>query len=395
MKKTSVIILSFMIIFLQLLNCTGAKNENNMFRANLKHTGVYKTKPVEKFNGIKWKFKTDDEIHSSPVISGRTLYFGSDDGNFYAINIKDGSEKWRFTTDHKIRSSPAICKGVVYFHSWDNYLYALNAKNGEEMWRFKAYDGGWASPTIIGDMIYFGSSLTVYAINIKSGQEVWNFNIAKGYSGGMSTPAFAHGIVYIGNWEGDFYALDCKTGKEIWYFKTGSPKVYAAGGEELVSSPAILDSMEYPQLWDWEEMEDIKLHSIIFFGSWDGNLYFVEGKTGKNLGTFPTSGKISSSPAISEGVIFIGSDDGYLYAFKIGSGFLWKFKTDDPIRSSPAVVNGLVYFGSLDGYLYSVDIKTGKEKWKFKTDDGIYSSPVVSDGVIYFGSTDGYLYALH
>ncbi len=64
----------------------------------------------------------------------------------------------------------------------------------------------------------------------------------------------------------------------------------------------------------------------------------------------------------------------------------WKFKTGDQVASSPAVSDGVVYFGSDDSYLYAVDIKTGQEKWKFKTGDEVFSSPAISDGVVYFGS---------
>jgi len=73
---------------------------------------------------------------------------------------------------------------------------------------------------------------------------------------------------------------------------------------------------------------------------------------------------------------------------------VWKFETDSYVSSSPAVSDGVVYFGSWDGYLYALDINTGQEQWKFYTDDYVRSSPAVSDGVVYFGSDDGYLYAL-
>ena len=45
----------------------------------------------------------------------------------------------------------------------------------------------------------------------------------------------------------------------------------------------------------------------------------------------------------------------------------WKFKTGDWISSSPNVSEGVVYFGSNDKHLYALDIKTGEEQWKFKT----------------------------
>ena len=76
----------------------------------------------------------------------------------------------------------------------------------------------------------------------------------------------------------------------------------------------------------------------------------------------------------------------------------WKFKTGGGdmywTGPSPAVSDGVVYFGSFDGYLYAVDIQSGKEKWKFQTGGSIVSSPAVSGEVVFFGSEDGYLYAV-
>ena len=79
------------------------------------------------------------------------------------------------------------------------------------------------------------------------------------------------------------------------------------------------------------------------------------------------------------------------------SELVWKFKTD--VRnvwfgSSPAIADGVVYVGSEDGRLYALDARTGQEKWRFKTDGAIVSSPAVAGGVVYFASTDGYLYAV-
>ena len=110
---------------------------------------------------------------------------------------------------------------------------------------------------------------------------------------------------------------------------------------------------------------------------------------------FKTGGEINSSPAISDGVVYFGSEDSYLYAVNIKTGQeKWKFKTKAGIYSSPAILDGVIYFGSEDSYLYAVDIKTGQEKWKFKTEAQIFSSPAISDGVVYFGGGDSYLYAL-
>ena len=99
-----------------------------------------------------------------------------------------------------------------------------------------------------------------------------------------------------------------------------------------------------------------------------------------------TGNAIPSGPAVSEGMVYFGIDDGYLYAVDSKSGtVIWKFNTGGAIISSPVVSGGVVYFGSKDNHLYAVDIKNGKEKWKFITEHWVVSSPAISDDMIFFG----------
>jgi eukaryotic-like serine/threonine-protein kinase len=134
---------------------------------------------------------------------------------------------------------------------------------------------------------------------------------------------------------------------------------------------------------------------------------------------FRTGGEVVSSPAVVDGVVYVGSNDGKLYAIDAANGSLkWKFATGARVASSPAVADGVVFFGSYDGNFYALDSATGHVKWKFKNVgerryagthlhgalpvgekmpdpfDVYLSSPVVWSGVVYFGSGDGKVYAL-
>jgi serine/threonine-protein kinase len=73
----------------------------------------------------------------------------------------------------------------------------------------------------------------------------------------------------------------------------------------------------------------------------------------------------------------------------------WRYATGDAVTSSPAVVDGVVYIGSTDGSVYALDVTTGKKKWAYATGDKVEGTPAVVDGVVYIGSTDGSVYALH
>lgn len=135
--------------------------------------------------------------------------------------------------------------------------------------------------------------------------------------------------------------------------------------------------------------------------------------------TFHTHGEVVSSPAIVDGVVYVGSNDGNLYAIDQETGAKkWAFATQGRIPSSPAVDHGLVYFGSYDGNFYAVDTATGKLRWKFANAgerrftathlhgsipaaeampdpfDVYLSSPALWSGAVYFGSGDGNVYSL-
>jgi len=108
---------------------------------------------------------------------------------------------------------------------------------------------------------------------------------------------------------------------------------------------------------------------------------------------YKTGGAVRSSPAVVNGVVYIGSDDNNVYALS-AKGLLWSYPTGGAVYSSPAVMNGVVYVGSGDHNLYALDATTGAQIWIYPTGGGMDSSPAVAGGVVYVGSDDGYVYAL-
>jgi outer membrane protein assembly factor BamB len=193
---------------------------------------------------------------------------------------------------------------------------------------------------------------------------------------------------------------------------------------------------------------------ILFIGTLDKKILFVDALSGKNLGNRKISsfissspgvrdtilyfacdqgketffalnlftgdllwkkklGDISSSPQIYQDKIFIGSDSGFLLAFNRESGEkIWEFKTEGVVISTPACSENILCFGSGDDNLYALDKDDGELKWKFKAGGSIYSSPAIKvensplqsepsgskteggEDKVFFGCVDGYLYAL-
>ena len=112
----------------------------------------------------------------------------------------------------------------------------------------------------------------------------------------------------------------------------------------------------------------------------------------------------NSSPAIANGVAYIGSFDGRLYAFNAdGCGQdtcqpLWSGATENDIQSSPTVMNNTVYIGSEDHKLYAFAAKGCGQSdcaplWVGLTNGAVESAPVVTSTTVYVGSEDHNFYA--
>ena len=127
-----------------------------------------------------------------------------------------------------------------------------------------------------------------------------------------------------------------------------------------------------------------------------------------------TGGAIAASPAVANGVVYVGSTDGDLYATDAAgvtgcSGSpkvcapLWTASTGGAITSSPAVGNSTVFVGSADNDLYAFDAAgtascTGTPSvctplWSATTGGAVDGSPSIALGGVYVGSRDGSLHA--
>jgi outer membrane protein assembly factor BamB len=74
-----------------------------------------------------------DVYLSSPAVWNGAVYFGSGDGNVYALNASSGQVKWKFKTGDVVHASPAIADGTVYIGSWDTYFYSKRTHRSAEM----------------------------------------------------------------------------------------------------------------------------------------------------------------------------------------------------------------------------------------------------------------------
>ncbi|HKJ85171.1 MAG TPA: PQQ-binding-like beta-propeller repeat protein [Spirochaetia bacterium] len=112
--------------------------------------------------GVRWELSLQTGgprsfAFNNLIVKDDTLYFGSTDGNFYAMSIDTGYMDWVFRTGAAVNSVPHADETRVYFGSNDGNVYALDRESGEEIWRFDA--GRRIQSTVIGygDTIIFSA----------------------------------------------------------------------------------------------------------------------------------------------------------------------------------------------------------------------------------------------
>jgi outer membrane protein assembly factor BamB len=142
-----------------------------------------------------------------------TLFVGSSNNRFYAIDAFTGSLKWMYQgTNWFSMSSPTYHNGVVYAGCIDGSLYAFDATSGSVRWTFPTGGAIESSPAISDGVVYFGSvDNTVYGVDAANGSLRWSFQTGANAS---SSPTIWNGMVYLGSDDGYLYALDKNTGAE-------------------------------------------------------------------------------------------------------------------------------------------------------------------------------------
>jgi outer membrane protein assembly factor BamB len=348
----------------------------------------------------KWKFRTGSRVSSTPAVSGGTIFFGSYDGNFYAVDATDGKLKWKFQTGGERRfagkhlhgsepaaelmpdpfdvflSSPVVWQRAVYFGSGDGNVYALDANSGALKWKFHTGDVVHASPAIADGTLFVGSwDSYFYAIDAVTGQQKWRFKTGEDHEiynqvGIQSSAAVADGTVYFGCRDSNFYALEEATGKQKWAFNNH--------GSWVVGSPAVQGSR-------------------VYFATSDSGLFHVlDAASGAPVFELSSAKwPMFSSLAIAANTAYVGSNSGKLFAIDLtAQKIAWEFQTDASRKNGPELTkpDGTPKYEAAFRDNFYDDIVSGLDR--MMSVGAILSSPAIVNGVIYVGSTDGYVYAL-
>ncbi len=331
---------------------------------------------------------------------------------------------WKANITGLVDSSPIYSNGYVFvtnwygWKSWQPGLYCINANDGSIVWRNENITGASSVVVFKGKLVVGSLSGKLFFVNISTGKIEKSLKLENSPSwwGIASSPLYYNGSIYVTTFSnGTLWKID-ENGNVVAHFTTGgqishytSPaeyngKIFFAGNDSSNKLYCLDENLK--EIWNFSVSSEIMNtpsigYGKVFFATKD-RLYALN-LNGSEAWNVSFNGTISSA-AIAYGNIYIGSSDGYLYCFNATNGnVVWKFKANGKIDSSPAVANGVVYFATNtpEGTIYALDASNGKLLWFYRLipPSGSYynimSSPFLADNKLFIGADNGYVYCFN
>jgi eukaryotic-like serine/threonine-protein kinase len=360
------------------------------------------------------------KIDATPIIIDGTVYVGSRDHNFYAINARTGKLEWLVNLGEIRDAALAAEDSIVVFggprpHSlWTPRIHVLN-KKGDIRW--SSPDNQIATyPAIQNGTVYYSlyqpntedqhsSFFSLCSSDLKTGKNNWVIAL-KGKR--PQTAVITADRIYVTAYEGGehvkvpggvssapstihIYALDINDGKLLWHVTAGEPISVIASitkGNKLLfianeDGLQAFDQSTGDRRWvikgkfNPSNLLQIDQYLYAFKGGFgeDSTLVALSSQDGQEIWKAPLSGTVNKFN-INEGVLYVtaGKD---LFAFDSHTGKqLWKFTTwslfkqGTLITTSPEVSGNQLIFSSktetffgrppIQGYLYGIDLVKGK-----------------------------------
>jgi hypothetical protein len=292
---------------------------------------------ADDFAPILW----NDDWDSSGIIIDDHLFVGGENSRFFIVKLNRGLDPTGAVT-----VAPDIVFDVA---GWDQEL--LDAVGDENV-------SIEVSPTVVGDTVYFtnsGGLVQGYDISgLAAGAEpTRSFRYWVGDDTDASIVADAEGMLYVG----------------VEYERAATAARSDVVGQLVKLDPsADVAAGEDPLVWSWFD-NDVR------------------------------PGGIWGTPAVVDGVVYVGTNAGRLVAVSAVTGVeLWTKRLPGPLWSSPSVVDGVLLMGDCAGVLHAYDLRAGgvepPELWSLPLGGCIEATPAIWDGRIYLGTRDGALYAV-
>lgn len=351
----------------------------NTLLQNAAHTGGINTSEIKLPLQLQWVANAGSNIFmTSPLIAEQKVFVATTDDNvslntyISAFDFNTGKPLWKYRTENSVKNTIAYEGGIVVAQDVSCNLYALNAKSGELLWKqainLNSYPYLPEGLTTDNGIVYAGIGAGLSAYDLKTGRTIWTNKDWTQREGATTTLTVAGDVLVSGTQWGGLYGNDIHTGKQLWELtdnglrNRGASPVYKEGKLWIISA---------------------------------NSFFIIEPQTGKILQQKELSANldVTSTPLVTEQEIIFGTADRGVMAMDKSTLFIkWKAETYPSllytapysttphagVETSPVASQGVVYIGASDGYLYALDLSTGIIKDKYNLGAPVFSTVAVS-----------------
>lgn len=343
-----------------------------------------------------------------PIVSGQTLMVGFNDSDkLIAIDTRTGKTRWTFYCDGPIRLAPVANNNKVYFGSDDGYFYCVDIASGKELWKFQAAPAGkrlignhriismWpvrGGPVIEDGRVYFSAGIWpfmgvfIYALDAETGKVIWlNDHDSIRYRAQPHKPSMAFaGVAPQGA------------------FVVSKDKLLVPGGRSI---PAIVDRSTGDVIrYDFDKYSKYLGGD---FAAAIGDVYYTRARDEKRppgATLFEvSSGKrllkrnISGMPVLDDGIVYFSGDEVAAYKSDengklLSTKPLWSLKVD---ASGDLIKAGKRLYAAGKGKISAVEIISEKEAektWKVGVEGNVVRL-IAADDMLFAVTAEGYIMA--
>lgn len=333
-------------------------------RGDAQSTGRAPNSLPEKLD-VRWEYKADEAIETTPVIGDGRLFVGDVMGKVYAVKQADGQELWRRDFDTGFLASPAIAGDLVLLGDIDGNLYALDVKTGEERWKQTTEGEISGAPALFKENVLVTSQDgKLHCFALKDGAKQWEYQTDDQI---RCSPTVAGDRTFLGGCDGQLHVVDLNTGKSAGEplplgGPTGStPSVRAEMAFVPIMDGAVLafDWQESKELWRYEDLDRPQ--------------------------------EYRNSAAIADDVVIVSSQYKQVDAISAETGKLkWRHTLRRRADASPVIAGDDVWIASTDGRLIRLSLEDGTdEKWSFEIRGAFLAGPAIAGDELFIADDEG------
>ncbi|MCX8964403.1 outer membrane protein assembly factor BamB [Erwinia psidii] len=275
------------------------------------------------------------------TVDGEHLYLGSERGQIYALNTRDGSIAWQTKAAGEVLSRPVVSDGLVLVHTSNGMLQGLDQSSGVVKWSVNldvpslSLRGESAPVAAFGAAIVGGDNGRVSAVMMNQGQIIWQQRISQSMGATEidrladvdTTPIVVNGVVYALAYNGNLAAMDLRSGQIIWKREIGSVhdmivdggRIYLVDQDDRIVA---LSTEGGVTVWRQSDLLHRNLTSPVLYngylvvGDSEGYLHWLNTTDGR----FVAQQKVDSSgfqtePVVASDKLLIQAKGGEVYAF--------------------------------------------------------------------------------